>query len=240
MTAPIYAIGDIHGHLDLFEAALDLVRDDGGAKAEIVFLGDYIDRGLSSRQVIERLMSGQDAGLPWTCLMGNHEEVLLGFLADPGYHSPHNAAVIPYLHPSAGGREALASYGVDTDPHRADAGIHADALRAIPKRHIDWITGLPRVRETPDHIFVHAGLRPGLPLADQDPGDLLWIRAGFLDDETDHGRLVIHGHTPVAQPERHRNRINCDGGATFRRPILPVRLQGRQAYLLTPEGAHPL
>ena len=240
MTEPIYAIGDIHGQYDMLLDALTRIEADGGADARVIFLGDYVNRGPDSRQVLDRLISGQTAGKPWTCLFGNHEEVMLGFLADPGYHSSRNDTVITFLHPSAGGRETLRSYGIDVHPQRPDADIQAEAHETLPGDHIGFLDGLPRMYTTPDHIFVHAGIRPGIALPDQDPEDLVWIRKGFLDDDTDHGRIVVHGHTPVARPERHTNRINCDGGATFGRPILPVRLIGDRADLLTANGIEEL
>lgn len=237
---PVFVVGDIHGQLDQLHLALETISKDPEAGAPIVFLGDYVDRGPDSRGVIELLMRGQAEGKPWTCLMGNHDRYLLRYLDDPAYEDPQTNNPHYYTDPPIGGEQTLASYGVDPDPRRSMAAIHADAVRAVPQAHRDWIAALPRLFETEDQIFVHAGIRPGVPLADQVEDDLIWIRGPFLHDHTDHGRLVVHGHTALKAPHLYPNRLNMDGGAGYGRPLHPALLLGRDAFLLSPFGRERL
>jgi serine/threonine protein phosphatase 1 len=228
----IFAIGDIHGQLGFMEQALEFVAQDACAGAPIVFLGDYVDRGPDSRGVIDLLLQGQAEGRNWHFLLGNHEDFFLRFLRAPSEINPHTRHKITWLADAAGGRATLASYGVDVDPRRSHEDICADAHEAVPQAHLEFLRSLPRRYQTRDHLFVHAGIRPGIALEDQNPEDLIWIRQEFLQDRRDHGPLVVHGHTPVDLPEHNGNRVNCDGGAGFGRPIHPVLLLGRDAFLL--------
>ncbi|WP_319003723.1 metallophosphoesterase [Alloyangia pacifica] len=233
---PIFVIGDIHGQIDRLHEALDYISHDAHAGAPIVFLGDYVDRGPDSRAVIDLLMQGQAEGRPWTCLMGNHDRFLLRFLENPRYMDPNVSRPLLWTDPPLGGARTLASYGVDVREGRALEDIHADAREAVPQAHRDWIAGLPRFHETEAHIFVHAGLRPGVLLNYQKEDDLVWIRAPFLDWQGDWGRLVVHGHTALDAPQLYANRLNMDGGAGYGRPLRPGLLLGREAFLLGPEG----
>lgn len=233
---PIFVIGDIHGQIDRLHEALELIAAEGGPDARIVFVGDFVDRGPDSRGVIELLMQGQAEGRDWTCLMGNHDRFLLRFLGNPRYMDPNVSRPLLWIDPPLGGARTLASYGVDVSEDRALADIHADALEAVPQAHRDWIAGLPRYHETEEHIFVHAGLRPGVPLKHQKEDDLVWIRAPFLDWKGDWGRLVVHGHTALEVPQLYPNRLNMDGGAGYGRPLYPGQLLGREAFLLGPMG----
>lgn len=239
MTPPLYAIGDIHGQRAALDAALDRIAEQGD-DAPLVCVGDYIDRGPDSRGVIETLMQGQADGLPWICLQGNHDTFLGAFLDGPDLASPEDWIGARWLTDPFGGRETLASYGVDADPRRALADLLGDARDAVPASHRDWLDSRPRLHETDTQIFVHAGIRPGVPLRAQDPDDLIWIRDDFLRDTRDHGRLVVHGHTPGETPELFPNRLNLDGGAGYGRPLFPVRLLGRDAALLTAGGVRRL
>lgn len=133
---------------------------------------------------------------------------------------------------SAGG-QTLASYGVDASSDRSPEAIHADALAAIPQAHIEFIRNLPLMHVTDAHVFVHAGIRPGVPLEEQVEEDLIWIRKGFLEDERDHGRLVIHGHTALKVPQHYTNRVNLDGGAGYGRPLYPALIDGTEVSLLS-------
>ncbi|MEM1131045.1 MAG: metallophosphoesterase [Pseudomonadota bacterium] len=234
---PIHAIGDIHGHLSQLEAALDAIERHGEPSAPVVFLGDLVDRGPASRAVIETVMAGQAAGRPWICLMGNHDRYILRFLEHPGYDDPNTSRPLNWLDPPLGGRHTLASYGVDVAENRPLEQIHADAREAVPQSHLDWIAALPRYHETAEHIFVHAGLRPGVPLAEQREDDLVWIRDPFLTHDGDWGRLVVHGHTALQRPELYPNRLNLDGGAGYGRPLYPALLHGRAVSLLDRSGA---
>ncbi|WP_417718444.1 metallophosphoesterase family protein [Salipiger sp.] len=233
---PIYAVGDIHGHVDQLHKVLKYIERDGGQDCPVVFVGDYVDRGPKSRAVIETLMQGQAEGKPWTCLMGNHDRYVLRFLEDPDYIDSAPSRPIYWTEPPLGGARTLASYGVDVDERRSRRDIRDDALDAIPQAHRDWIAALPRYHETDDQIFVHAGLRPGVALEDQVEDDLVWIRGPFLDFEGDWGRLVVHGHTALDQPQLYPNRLNLDGGAGYGRALRPALLLGGEVFLLGPEG----
>ena len=257
----IYAIGDIHGQLDMLDHAIDLITTDGGPDADIIFLGDFTDRGPDSKGVIDRLIAGRDAGRNWRFVMGNHDRYLIRFVDEGRQHDPRTSSPINWLNPRLGGTATLASYGIKGEaifvPHEPktqevllhfqtdDAALTGDQLqhaaaKAVPQSHLDFIAGLPLTIETDDHIFVHAGIRPGVAIADQDPEDLLWIRDGFLDDDTDHGKLVVHGHTALDAPQHFGNRVDLDCGAGFGRPLIPAAFDGRDCYLLTETGRVPL
>jgi serine/threonine protein phosphatase 1 len=220
----LYAIGDIHGRADLLQRLLsqieeDLHVDDG--PAEIVFLGDYVDRGPDSRKVLELLIDLKSrAGAGVTVLRGNHEEALLGFLADP----TTGAAWAEH-----GGLQTLQSYGVSLT---AGAGATEwaaarDAFdRALPADHLGFLEGLELWAERGDYIFVHAGVRPGVPMDAQEAKDLLWIRSGFLDHDTQLDRIVVHGHTPDEIPAVTPFRIGVDTGAYATGVLTALRLKG--------------
>ncbi|MEL7301215.1 MAG: metallophosphoesterase family protein [Pseudomonadota bacterium] len=233
----IYAVGDIHGHIEKLDHALALIEADGGRDAEVVFVGDYIDRGPDSRAVIERLATGQAKGRRWTCLKGNHDRLMEWFFHPDGpKQDPHILVGYHWLHKAFGGAETLASYGVDV-PERIRLGdLAARARKHVPQDHIAFLRGLPLFHEAGPLLFVHAGIRPGVPLAEQAENDLVWIRDGFLDDETVHPHLVVHGHTPVETPTHFRNRVAIDSGAAFGRPLVPVACEGREIYALTEAG----
>ncbi|PYG31143.1 metallophosphoesterase family protein [Pelagimonas varians] len=239
MPEPVFVVGDIHGQLDQLSSALEMIDRDDCAGAPVVFVGDYIDRGPDSGAVIETLMRGQAEGKNWTCLLGNHDDYLVRFVG-PTPNFPEDGSHTRWLLPQIGGFETLASYGVDVTAQDDNETLRAKALQAIPEEHVTWLSGLPRLYETEDHIFAHAGIRPGVELGAQDPEDLIWIRQEFLNDPRDHGRLVVHGHTAIKVPEHRGNRVNVDGGAGFGRPLYPVLLIGRDAFLLGPFGRRHL
>jgi serine/threonine protein phosphatase 1 len=196
------AVGDIHGHADKLVSLLKHCEKlRAGRPAKYVFLGDYVDRGPSSQQVIELLISKQRADPDSViCLMGNHEEMLLQ-AADP---QRYDRDLVRWF--SNGGEQTLESYGVD-DPTE------------IPAEHLEWIKKLRTSFVESSRTFVHAGLRPGVAMADQDPHDLLWIREPFLSFEGDYGTFVVHGHTPVQSPDLRFNRLNLDTGAGWGRNL---------------------
>ena len=180
-----YAIGDIHGRLDLLDELLGQVAEDirarPPAKITIVFLGDLIDRGPQSAQVVERLRRYRPSFAKPVFIMGNHEEVVLRILAG-------DMSILPdWLR--FGGAETLRSYGVD--PLDLQTRSRAEALKllrqVIPKDHLKFLSGFVDTASFGGYLFVHAGIRPGVPLAQQIPQDLRWIRSPFLDDEADHG-----------------------------------------------------
>ncbi len=258
---PIYAIGDIHGQKEMLDHALRLIATDGGEDAQVVFLGDYTDRGPNSRAVIETLIEGRAAGRNWVLLKGNHDRMFSRFVRAGIEHDARIKSGLGWLNSRLGGQATLASYGIngvvhlaqDADGQReslvhfeADTGwINNEGLQqlakaAVPDAHLDFLDALPLWHETDDLIFVHAGLRMELPLARQDPEDLLWIRDGFLDSQTDYGKLIVHGHTALDYPQHHGNRVNLDGGAGYGRPLIPAVFEGRECWLLTERGRVPL
>ena len=207
----IYAVGDIHGRFDLLERALDRIDDDlarsAAGQAKIVFVGDYVDRGLESAMVIERL-SQLEASHNVICLRGNHETLMGAFLEHPPSYAPWV---------EAGGLPTLTSYGLSSPPMHADTP-QAEELclrfrQLIPPHHLAFIQRLRSHLVVGDYVFVHAGLRPRLPIARQSEDDMLWIREDFLLYNGMHEKRVVHGHSPVVAPEVLPNRINIDTGA---------------------------
>lgn len=210
----VFAVGDIHGQVSQASRAVRWMLEEAGASVAaggegvLVFLGDYIDRGEGSREVID-LLSGLPTEGPVraVCLAGNHEAILLAFLEDP----ERNRAWLEY-----GGRETLLSYGVFPP-----ADLTAKALErcrvqlkaAMPPRHLEFLQGLRNSYSCGDYFFVHAGARPGIPLDRQKAEDLLWIREDFLDAPVWHGCCVVHGHTIEDQPVIQPWRIGLDTGA---------------------------
>ena len=204
----IYAIGDIHGRSDLLAQLLEYIRDHhlffgDGTTAEIICIGDYIDGGPDSRGVIDTLMQGIN-GFRLTCLMGNHEDLMLACLESDDRYVWQN-----WL--SNGGDTTLTSFGVSTRFGGYDPRPLADALG--PER-IAWLDSLSLYEARNGYLFVHAGVVPGVPMKHQRKEDLLWIRSRFLDSNADHGHVVVHGHTPSDEPVVCRNRICIDTGAT--------------------------
>ena len=249
----VYAIGDVHGQIAELDRALALIEADGGPGAQVVFLGDYTDRGPDSRAVIDRLINGLAAGRNWTCIGGNHDRMFHRFVGAGILSDVAIASGKTWLHPALGGAATLASYGVAMpdagtleafgfDSARDDdwLALRDAARRAVPRTHLDFLAALPTLHETEAQIFVHAGLRPGVPLADQVEDDLLWIRKGWLGSTADHGRLVVHGHTALEEPLHYGNRLNLDSGAGYGRPITAARIDGRDAVRLTAEGPVPI
>ncbi|MGH9920221.1 MAG: metallophosphoesterase [Nitrososphaerales archaeon] len=203
MTSPlIFAIGDIHGRLDLLEGALHAIAGfEPGRERRTIFLGDYVDRGPEARGVVELLMSMR--GDPCVvCLKGNHEQMMLDALVD-GTTDEFEFWL------RMGGRETLASYGA----HDVES-----ALRSVPVSHLNWMTQLPVTSGDGDRIYVHAGLKPGTPLDQQDEMACLWIRDRFLKAPPHRfERHVVHGHTPTWEgkpdpraPELLAHRTNLD------------------------------
>ena len=233
---PVIAIPDIHGQLDLLNQAFDWIAKDEVANAPLVFLGDYVDRGPKCKEVIDLLIDLTARRDDVTCLMGNHDSLMLTFPGDPFFIHPIIERPLRWLDQPLGGRATLKSYGVDVSEERSFEDIAADTKEAVPAAHWAFLKGLVRMHETEKHVFVHAGIRPGVPLDQQDPEEVYWIRAGFLDDETIHPKMVVHGHTVVDFPTRYVNRINCDAGAAKGRWIHPVVIEGDDAFALGPNG----
>ncbi|MFP7569544.1 metallophosphoesterase family protein [Marivita sp. S2033] len=241
MTRALYAIGDIHGQLRLLDKALRWIEADGGHDARIVFLGDYVDRGPDSRGVLDTLVTGRAEGQDWICLKGNHDRFFEWFLHPDGPRTdPHLLVGYHWFHHNIGGLETIQSYGMG----RPDGVRQRDLARAlhevVPEEHKDFLRGLKLWHRQENYFFVHAGIRPGVSLEQQDEHDLLWIRSEFHDDPRGHGAVVVHGHTPVDRPERYSNRINLDTGAGYGRPLSVAVFEGDEVFNLTSKGRQPL
>ena len=227
----LYAIGDIHGRVDLLRTLKDLVHEDAyrrqAPRNVVVYLGDYVDRGDESRAVIEMLLNEPLPGFESHHLKGNHEEIMLRFLAD--------TSVGPsWL--SFGGRETLRSYGIDPPHPYASAAELQRAQRALaerlPREHADFLRRLERSHEEGDYLFVHAGVKPGVPLERQRDEDLLWIRDEFLQSEASFGHIVVHGHTISREPDVRRNRIGIDTGAFLSNRLTALVAEGTEWFFL--------
>lgn len=231
-----YAIGDIHGHLDLLRDAHDRIardiRQHGDADAPVVHLGDLVDRGPDSKGVLDYLSGGIAEGRNWVVLKGNHDRLFTKFLDDPKWQDPGLRAELSWLHPNLGGAATLASYGVRSAGDRPIAPVHDDAVAAVPAAHRTFINGLPTMFRRGEVVYVHAGIRPGVPLESQVENDLIWIRKGWLEDTRDHGVLVVHGHTALDAPQHYGNRVNIDSGAAYGGPLTAIVLEGRDVFVL--------
>jgi serine/threonine protein phosphatase 1 len=239
-----YAIGDIHGQLDLLHAAHARIEADrtltGDIDAPVVHVGDLVDRGPDSRGVVEYLRQGIIGGQNWVVLKGNHDRMFAGFLGDITYHDPGLRPDLGYLSRGIGGAATLASYGVRSPADRPTEEVHAEAAAAVPSAHRHFLEALPRYFRRGEALFVHAGIRPGIAIENQSETDLIWIRAEFLEDGRDHGALVVHGHTAIEQATHYGNRLNLDSGAAYGGSLSAVVIEGRQAWLLTERGREPL
>lgn len=227
----IYAVGDVHGHLACLEKVeagilADLIDRPPVAHASVIFLGDYIDRGADSRAVIERLTARRFAGLPARYLIGNHEDAMLHFLA-----SPRDGG--DWL--SFGGVATLASYGIFAGATTAANKLPelAQKLRqALPEPHLKFLQSLELFIEVGGFLFVHAGIRPAVPLAKQTRRDLLTIREPFLSHRGDMLWRVVHGHTIVDNPCISKNRVSLDTGAYATGILSCAAIDGDEVRLL--------
>lgn len=228
-----YAIGDIHGRADLLDQLMGQIAADRDAcnpeHAVLIFLGDYVDRGLNSREVLDYLIGRVPSGFEAHFLLGNHEASVLSFLKDP----VGGQAWLDY-----GGVETLLSYGVRVEhgPKSEDGlGQLCKSFAArLPERHKAFLEGLEPYFELGDFLFVHAGVRPGVPLDKQRPYDLMWIREEFLESTADHGHIVVHGHTPQNEPDLQPNRIGIDTGAYLTGRLTALILEkGHYGFLTT-------
>ena len=241
MTVRIYAIGDIHGQLGQLQALHRAIAADRKAHGvaedvPVVHLGDLVDRGPDSAGVIDFILEGRARGAPWIVLAGNHDAVLSGFLESGRIDDPHLPPGMTLLHPNMGGVATLASYGIDAREGDDPAALHARALASIPESHRAFLRELPRMHRRGPALFVHAGIRPGVPLDRQDPDDLVWIRHAFLDDPRDHGVLVVHGHTSVKAATHAGNRVNIDTGAGWGRQATAILLEGTRVFVVEGDG----
>ncbi|MFH1595524.1 MAG: metallophosphoesterase family protein [Pseudomonadota bacterium] len=213
MAADIYAIGDIHGHLDSLERLMEKIEPDL-EKDQLVFMGDYIDRGPHSKGVVDYILRLRNAAPRQNviCLKGNHEAMFLNFLKGEDIE----------LFLLNGGLNTIKEYW----------GRHWNDLEklVLPPDHEAFFRELKLYYETPDYIFVHGGLKPGVPLEAQDEEDLLWIRGEFITALDDFGRKVVFGHTPFRQPLVLPNKIGIDTGAVYGNVLTCLKLPQEQFF----------
>ena len=227
----IYAVGDIHGRVDLLEQMHELIQIDVREKpvqrTVVIYLGDYVDRGPNSYAVVELLLKeplrARLDNLETVHLLGNHEALLLRFLEDP------EITEVWFMN---GGDVTLRSYGVD--PWQSSAsnsfaqGLRRAFLNRAPPSHLSFLRNLQLSHEEGDYLFVHAGVRPGVALDAQKAEDLIWIREEFINSKRDFGRVVVHGHTPQRSPQSRANRIGIDTGAVYGGKLTAVVLEGTE------------
>jgi serine/threonine protein phosphatase 1 len=223
----VYAVGDIHGRVDLLRQLHELIHFDAyrrqAPRNVVIYLGDYIDRGTDSPAVIDLLLDAPLPGFTNIYLKGNHEDSLLRFLVD---------ATIGPAWLAYGGAATLLSYGVrppEAATRREElARVQRDLARRLPERHRRFMAGLTLSHREGDYFFVHAGVRPGVPLEQQIEEDMLWIRDEFLESNAEYGKIVVHGHTITAQPDVRRNRIGIDTGAFASGTLTALVLEGTE------------
>lgn len=224
----LYAVGDIHGRADLLRLMLARIADEervrGPAMSQLIFLGDYIDRGPDTPGVIELLLHGLPEGMEAAFLMGNHEQLMLDALAD-------DRALPLWL--SNGGRAVVEAYAEAARARGEHVGHWIELASVMPPEHLAFFNALQPSVQFGDYFFVHAGVRPGVPLVDQDLQDMLWIRRPFLDFDGDFGKVVVHGHTPAETPQLRPNRIGIDTGAVFSGRLTALVLEGNRRDFLT-------
>ena len=227
----LYAVGDIHGCVDLLRALSQLIHEDAyrrqAPRNVIVYLGDFIDRGPDSRGVIETLLNEPLPGFESHHLRGNHEDIMLRFLSDTSVGSS-------WL--NFGGRETLQSYGVEAPAPYAPAAEmqraqHELQLR-LPPAHLDFLRRLDVSHGEGDYFFAHAGVRPGVPLDQQRDEDMLWIRDEFLRSDASFGRIVVHGHSITREPDVRKNRIGIDTGAFASNRLTALVAEGTEWFFL--------
>ncbi|OQM75276.1 metallophosphoesterase [Manganibacter manganicus] len=228
----LYAIGDVHGRLDLLAAMhhhiaaeIELALFEGkAADWRIVHLGDYVDRGPDSKGVLDFLVAAQKRDARNVMLAGNHDVGFLGFLEDPARGQ---------LFLNFGGVETARSYGVELYSAPTLEEDHADLLSAIPDAHMIFLRALDFSVIFGDFFFCHAGIRPGRPLDRQRIHDLIWIRDEFLDNDDNYTKVVVHGHTPASEAELRRNRINVDTRAYETGRLTALAVNGAKKRILS-------
>ena len=229
----IYAIGDIHGRADLLRLMLEKVDADRRQRPVdwpiLLFIGDYVDRGPSSREVLDILLKSRGTSES-IFLKGNHETFISRFLEDPAVLCEWRLC---------GGLETLLSYGLKptfSPDERERTKLSEELARAISIDHLAFLNSLQLSFRCGGFLFAHAGIRPGVPVADQDEKDLLWIREDFLGSEAPFGVFVVHGHTPVRAPEMRSNRLNIDTGAFATGRLTCAIIEGSTIMALSTEG----
>lgn len=233
-----YAVGDVHGCLDLLDDLVERIVADHQsrppARGLLVLLGDMVDRGPNSAGVIERVRTLSLPDMRVVALTGNHEEVFLRIL--------HREAdqITSWL--DFGGEETLLSYGLDPQEigRMAPAQAQQRIASVVPADHRTFLGGLGDSFRFGDYLFVHAGIRPGIPLAEQSLADLRWIREPFLSDRRDHGMTVVHGHTISERVEQLGSRIGIDTGAYASGRMTALGIEGQERWVIdTVDGLVP-
>jgi serine/threonine protein phosphatase 1 len=231
----VYAVGDIHGRMDLLKELLAQIRTHAGSENRqnsLVFLGDYVDRGPQSKEVIDHLLQLAWPGWDIVYLRGNHEQSVLDFLED---------ANIYRIWRDYGAAETLLSYGVKPprfDDDEAFAEARNDFATKCPPEHLKFLSELRYFHVAGDYMFVHAGVRPGIALDRQSPQDLMWIREEFLLTDRRLDKVIVHGHTPSERPVRRANRIGVDTGAYATGRLTTVVLDGENCSFLVAVDSH--
>lgn len=229
----VYAIGDVHGRCDLLEPLQRGIRADADGRRSrrrvLVYLGDYVSRGVDSRRAVELVMDFRPPGFEVVTLKGNHEDLLLTYLGG-------NLAAGRHWF-DFDGLDTLEAYGVATASGIAHDDGNLESLRrqfaaALPPEHLEFFRSLAAGHAEGGYYFAHGGVRPGVPLAEQTERDRMWIRKAFLDSETDHGAVVVHGHSIGRQPVVRPNRIGIDTGAYRSGVLTCLMLEGSERVFL--------
>jgi len=227
----IYAIGDVHGRLDLLDRLLETIHGDASRARDQtairVFLGDYIDRGPDSAGVIARLTELQERDPHAIFLRGNHEQMLLDFLNDPNCYQAWC---------KLGGEQTLLSYDVMPplfEEESVSQDVHGAFSLALPKQHLKFIASTKYIHVEGDYLFVHAGIRPQTHLSEQDPQDLMWIREEFLSSSNKFEKIVVHGHSGQKTPAVRPNRIGIDTLAYKTGNLTALVLEGTKRRFIT-------
>jgi serine/threonine protein phosphatase 1 len=231
----IYAIGDVHGELDLLlELEARIVADARTIPGEkwIILLGDLIDRGPHSAHVIDHMLDAPPPGFRRFCIAGNHEIMMLKAIENPAFLN---------IWLRNGGVDTLASYGIGREQMRGSKGVSASAMMSLlPREHLDFLAALPVAIETPEHLFVHAGMTPGKPLSQQGDNELTLTGREFLDLPIIHQKVIVHGHHVVQNACYRNNRISIDTGAYLSGRLAAVRIEsGGQFRFLAGPSANP-
>ncbi len=236
----VYAVGDVHGRCDLLAALQLAVGEDAGRRPArrrvLVYLGDYVSRGLDSRRVVDQVRGHRPDGFEVVALKGNHEDLLLRWLGGEG---PAGRHWFDY-----DGLDALAHYGVAAADREARDDATLEDLRrrfaaALPAEHLAFFRTLAVSHDEGGYRFVHAGVRPGVALAAQQAGDQMWIRSEFLESEEDHGAVIVHGHSISEEVQVRRNRIGIDTGAYRTGVLTCLVLEGAERALLQTAPGSP-
>lgn len=228
----VYAVGDIHGRADLLVKLHGMIQEDArvfgkGKNKTIIYLGDYIDRGLDSKETINILIEQPLAGFEHIHLRGNHEDMLLRYLQDPG---------VGPVWIGLGGAATALSYGIclpTTEDCDGYERMRQDFLEQMPSRHREFLARLQLTYRSGNYIFVHAGVRPGVPLEQQDAQDLLWIREEFLRHKSTLDDVVVHGHSISLKPEVTPGRIGIDTGAYATNALSCIVLDGTDRWFIS-------